>query len=86
VNVAGILSFGTKSATPDFQRKSAPAALASSNRSKGEEDALKLGGERQEAAQERGDQRQLVLDAVVIHQFQAGGGPEGLHNNSSLQR
>ncbi|TWG96282.1 hypothetical protein L598_002700000120 [Mesorhizobium sp. J18] len=40
----------------------------------GEEDALKLDGECQESVEEGGDRGQLVLDAIGIHQLQAGGG------------
>ena len=41
-----------------------------------EEDALKLDGEREQPVEERRDRRQLVLDAVRVHQLQAGGGLE----------
>jgi hypothetical protein len=44
----------------------------------GEQDALKLDGQRQQPVEEGGDRRQLVLDAVVVHQLQAGGGLEAL--------
>ena len=42
----------------------------------GEEDALKLDRQRQQAVQECGDRRQFVLDPVGVHQLQAGGGLE----------
>jgi hypothetical protein len=51
LNVAGILSFGTRSATPHFQwkfchKKSVPGRLDVEQLLEGgEEDALKLGGE-----------------------------------------
>ena len=38
----------------------------------GEQDVLQVDGERQQPVQEGGDRRQLVLDAVGIHQLQAG--------------
>jgi hypothetical protein len=47
----------------------------------GEQDALQLDGQRQQAVEEGGDRRQFVLDAVRVHQLQAG----GASNRSSEQ-
>ena len=44
----------------------------------GEEGALKLDGQGQQAVEEGRDRRQLVLDAARIHQLQAGGRLEAL--------
>jgi len=41
-----------------------------------EQDALKLDGQRQQPVEEGGDRRQLILDAIVVHQLEAGGGFE----------
>ena len=37
-----------------------------------EQDALKLDGQRQQPVEEGGDRRQIVFDAIVVHQLQAG--------------
>src|SRR5690606_14200398 len=42
----------------------------------GEQDALQLDGERQQPVEEGGDRRKIVLDAVGVHQLEAGGGLE----------
>ena len=43
-----------------------------------EQHVLQIDGQRQQAVEEGGDRRQLVLDAVGVHQLQAGGVLEGL--------